>query len=404
MKCRLCFTENIPRFLNLGFHPISDGFLTEVQLHHMEITYPLEVFYCEKCGLVQLGYVVSQDILFGDDYPYTTGTNAAGVEHFKQFAEETVERFRLKNDFIVDIGSNDGTLLQWFEYTGCKVCGVEPVRTIKSKVDKVPGFWNIAVANLLHCQHGKAKVITATNVFAHCPDLHGFMKGIDILLDDKGVFIIESPYLLDLIDNLEYDTIYHEHLSVLAVRPLKYLLDQYNMEIFDIKRVDFHGGSLRYFISRKYADHNWHPISSGVNEGIELEKREIDLVKLKNFAYKVAEARDNLIWYLLSLKRSGKSVAGVCASAKGNTLLNYCGIDLPYITEKSELKIGKYSPGRHIPIVPDERLIEEQPDYALLLACNFKGSIPKILRDKGYKGKFILPWPSPHTETMLDHV
>lgn len=393
MNCRICSNNKLIRILDLGFHPPSDSFLTEAQLQEPEIYYPLELYYCEKCGLVQLGYIVPKEILFNDDYPYTTGTNKAGVEHFRRFAKETVKRFKLgKDDLIIDIGSNDGTLLQGFKNHGCKVLGIEPCKHLSNMANqggiKTTNCFFSRVTSLF-CE--RAKLITATNVFAHIDDLHDFIKGIDIVLTDDGVFIIEAPYLLDMLNYLLYDQIYHEHLSYLAVTPLKTLFAKYNMEIFDVENVDFHGGSLRYFVARTGS----YPISTNVDKFLEMEQREIDLVKLENFAYRVRESREKLLWFLLSLKRSKKRVVGLCASAKGNTLLNYCGIDLDYISEKSELKVEKYSPGRHIKIISDETLVRDAPDYALMLACNFSGSIIPILREKGFKGKFILPLPSP---------
>lgn len=395
MNCRICSNDDLTKTLNLGLHPPSDGFLSEEQIQQPETYYPLELYYCDKCNLVQLGYVVPKEVLYNDDYPYTTGTNRVGVEHFRQFAKETVERFKLgKDDLVVDIGSNDGTLLQGFKNAGCEVLGIEPCKHLADMANQggiftlhkffpsdVDGFYT----------DGPVKLITATNVFAHVDDLHDFTDRVAFLLADDGIFIIEAPYLLDMLDHLLYDQIYHEHLSYLSVTPLKVLFEKYNMEIFDVQNLDFHGGSLRYFVARN----GQYPTSTNVKRFLEMEQREINLVKLENFAHRVRESREKLLWFLLSLKRAKKRVVGLCASAKGNTLLNYCGIDLDYIAEKSPLKVGRYSPGRHIRVVSDETMIRDAPDYALLLACNFSGSIIPILREKGFKGKFILPLPSP---------
>jgi len=393
MKCRICSNDKLLKVLDLGFHPVSDGFLTREQLKGCEVYYPLELYFCAKCSLVQLGYVVPKEILFSDDYPYATGTNKAGVEHFRQFAKETVERFKLgKDDLVVDIGSNDGTLLQGFKNFGCRVLGVEPCKHLadmatQGGIDTIPCFFG-PVQNILK---QKAHIIAATNVFAHINDLHEFMKNVKGALTNDGIFIIEAPYLLDMLDGLLYDQIYHEHLSYLAVRPLKALFAKYNMEIFDVQKVDFHGGSLRYFVARN----GKYPTSTNVGRLLHLEKYSVDKIRFENFAHRVRKSREKLLWFILSLKRAGKRVVGVCAAAKGNTLLNYCHIDLDYISEKSELKVGKYSPGRHIKVISDEEMIADQPEYALMLACNFAGSIIPILRKKGYKGKFILPLPQP---------
>jgi len=248
MKCRICGSENLKLFIDLGHHPPSDAFLTEAQLKKPEIYYPLQVYYCEECGLSQLGYVVPKETLFGDDYPYTTGTNKAGVKHFRQLAQEVTEKYNLtKDDLVVDIGGNDGTLLEGFD---TRVLNVEPVTTIESKVKTIYQFWRPFVARLITRQHGKAKVILATNVFAHVDNIHEFMDGITILLADDGVFVIEAPHVDELLKNCEYDTIYHEHLSYLSHKPIEYLCNMYDMTIADSKYIDFHGGSYRYFIHR----------------------------------------------------------------------------------------------------------------------------------------------------------
>lgn len=385
MNCRICGGTRLKKFLDLGHHPPSDAFLTEKQLHEPEIHYPLDVYYCEDCSLVQLGYVVPKEILFPDDYPYTTGTNAAGVEHFRELAHSIIERYPLTSeDLVVDVGGNDGTLLEFFKDHGCKTMNVEPVAGIPSKVPKICEFWDRYWATHIKNSLGPAKVITATNVVAHIDNLHEFMRGVDILLADEGVLVIEAPSVRELIANVEYDTIYHEHLSYLDGFPLDELVRLYNMSIVYEETHDFHGGSIRYFIIRGPNCMRLYPAPLTYDGSY------------KDFEQKVQHNRQELRATLGVIKAAGGHIAGVCASAKGNTLLNYCKIGtetLEFITEVSKFKIGKYSPGMHIPIVSDERLIQEQPEYALMLACNFKGSIIPILREKGYKGQFILPWP-----------
>jgi len=386
MKCRICNNTNLTLFLDLGHQPPSDAFLTEQQLKEPETYYPLEVYYCNECGLVQLGYTVPKEILFGDDYPYTTGTNTAGVEHFRQFAKDVTERFGLKkDDLVVDIGSNDGTLLQGFKDLGFDVYGIEPVQKAgeiarQNGINTAITWWNVKIAQIIG---RKAKVITATNVFAHVDDLHDFMKGIDILLADDGVFVIEAPYLGNLLDNFEYDTMYHEHLSYLTEYPVEVLCNQYGMTVIQSKHQAIHGGSCRYFIKRAKPELKYF-----FNYKYFLEE----------FSQKVQQHREKLKWMLTCIKRAKKRIVGVSAPAKGNTLLNYCKIGtetLDYLTEKSKFKIGKYSPGIHIPVVSDERLIKDQPEYAMVLAWNFKEPIMKNLRKMGYKGNFIIPIPEP---------
>lgn len=403
-RCRVCNSKKMTKFLDLGFSPLADAFLFPEQLREPETYYPLEVFICDNCSLIQLGYVVSPKTLFQQNYPYDMSVTQAGAQHFYSLGKYIASRFDLRSkDLIVDIGSNTGVLLSGFKAEGFKVLGVEPAPEIckiaqRNGIETLNDFFSLETAHKIVKKKGQAKVITATNVFAHVNDLHSFVKGVETLLADKGIFMIEAPYLLDLIEKLEYDTIYHEHLSYLSVKPLIELFNQFEMRIFDIERLSIHGGSLRYFIARD----GDYPISNSVNNLVKLEKRKklYEMATLNNFADLVRKNAAELTWMLRSLKRKCKRIAGVSASAKSTTLLNYCRIGpelLDFVTEKSPLKIGKYTPGTHIPIVPDEKLFEEIPEYALLLAWNFAESIMKKLsKYKEAGGKFIIPIPEPH--------
>jgi hypothetical protein len=402
--CRICHSKSLTKFLDLGFTPLADDFLSPERIREPEVHYPLEVFICNNCSLVQIGYVVSPEILFRKDYPYEASMTETGVKHFHSLAKEASSRFGLSSDdLVVDIGSNVGVLLQGFKKQGAEVLGIEPARNIceiaiKNGIETIDDFFSRDLALKIVKEQKKAKIVAGTNVVAHINDYHSFVKGLDILLDKEGVFIFEAPYLGDLIENLEYDTIYHEHLSYISVKPMNILFHKFGMEIFDVKKVAIHGGSLRYFVSRE----NTYPISNKVDKILELEKEkkihEIDT--LKNFAKSVQRNREDLSWMLKSLKHEGKRIAGVSAPAKGMTLLNYCRIGpeiLDFVTEKSTLKIGKYTPGTHIPIVSDSELIKQIPDYVLLMAWNFADEIIKNLKDyKETGGKFIIPVPKPH--------
>ena len=391
MICRICKGTDLEKFLDLGHHPPSDAFLTEEQLREPETHYPLDVWVCKTCGLVQLGYVVPKEVLFNHEYPYTTGSNTEGIEHFRNFAFHVARWWKLtKNDLVVDIGSNDGTLLQGFKNLGCRVLGVEPcykigLKAVVNGINTFPGFFNEFIGGGLAYDHGKAKIITATNVFAHVDDLHEFMKAVDILLAPDGIFIIEAPHLSELIKNLAYDTIYHEHLSYLHHYPIDYLASKFGMELFDAEAYPVHGGTVRYYLRR--GTHG----TPHMNDPY--------IPALHQFAQQVVNHKHSLYHKLSLIRQSGYSIVGVSAPAKGNTLLNYCNIGpdiLDYLTEVSEHKIGKYSPGMHIPVVPDDRLIEDQPHYALILAWNWKEAIMTSLRKKGYRGKFIIPLPEPY--------
>jgi len=404
MNCRICDNKILTKFLDLGFTPPADDFLSQDRLNDPEMWYPLEVFICNNCSLVQLGYVVPPEILFQNDYPYESSITKTGVKHFHSFAKSVFLRFNLKpNDLVIDIGSNVGVLLQGFKNQGAKVLGIDPALNIseianKNGIETINDFFNEDLANKIIKTRKKAKIITGTNVFAHINDIKSTVRSIKLLLEKDGIVIIEAPYVVDLIKNLEYDTIYHEHLSYLAIKPLKILFQKFGMEIFDVEKKGIHGGTLRYYISRK----NMYPISTNMSKFIKFEEDAVisELKTLNNFSISVQKNRENLTWMLKSLKHNGKKIAAVSAPAKGMTLLNYCRIGsdiLDFVTEKSTLKIGKYTPGTHIPVVPDAELINQMPDYVLLLAWNFADEIIRNLKEyKDAGGKFIIPIPEPH--------
>jgi SAM-dependent methyltransferase len=392
------------KFLDLGFTPPADQFKRKDQLAEPEIYYPLEVCVCEDCNFIQLNHVVSPEVLYRNDYPYESSITKTGHIHWGNFAKSVVDRLQLdKNDLVVDIGSNVGVLLEAFKNQGVRIQGVDPAANIvmiakERGIDTICDFFNDETVNNILDIKGRASVVTGTNVFAHIDDLNIFIENISRLIkDDTGVFIFEAPYFVNLINKLEYDTIYHEHLSYLSVKPLVPFFEKYNMEIFFIEETDIHGGSFRVYVGRK----SQHDVSDIVRDMIKKEE-EMNLYSpevLNKFAENVRKNRDELIWLLNSIKHEGKSIVGVSAPAKGMTLLNYCKIGnniLDVVTEKSTLKIGRYTPGTHIPLVPDSYLLEKQPDYALLLAWNFADEIISNLSEYRKRGgKFIIPIPMP---------
>ena len=402
-SCRLCGNNKLTQFLDLGYTPPADTFLSKAQLDEPETHYPLKVLRCDSCMFVQLSYVVPQDVLYRNDYPYESSITRTGRKHFDDFAKVIVETYGLADtDLVIDVGSNVGVLLKGFQDRGCRVLGIEPADNIaqianKNNIQTEPVFFSTDVAKQILSNYGKTKVITASNVFAHIDDLNAVLECLDILLDDDGIFVIEAPYLANLISNLEYDTIYHEHLSYLSIKPLVLFFKNNGFEIFDIQQVDIHGGSIRIFVSRQSS----RRISEKVSNMIKIEN-DNDIYSTNNlmsFSNNVKQNRSDLMSLLYSLKSDGKRIAAVSAPAKGMTLLNYCGIGkniLEFVTEKSNLKINKYTPGGHIKVLPDSALVTEEIDYALLLAWNFKDEIMGNLseyRDAG--GKFIIPIPNP---------
>jgi len=381
MKCRICNKDTIG-YLNLGNHPPSDNFLTKEQLEEAgERVHPLALVYCPSCSLSQLSHVVPAHELYNSEYPYETGLNSGGVKHFEEMAQSIQREFT--PNYVVDIGSNDGTLLSGFD---CKVCGIDPV-PLKAKVHTINRFFTLGAVNDALEYGGEADVVTATNVFAHIDDLHGFMECLKYLLAYDGVFIIEAPYFMDLVDNLAFDTVYHEHLSYLSIKPLAHLFRKYDMEIFNVRHFPIHCGTMRYYVARK----GLYKIRKAVDKYFDYEL-EYNINRLNEFAFDVDMFKFMFRNSLRNYKWNGKSIVGVSAPAKGNTLLNYCEIDttiLDYITEKSDKKIGRFTPGTHIPVVPDSRLIEDQPDYAVILAHNWAEQIKESLKD--YKGEWVIP-------------
>ena len=400
MLCYICKQDKLATFLNLGAQPPSDAFLRVEDLVKPEINFPLEVMVCKNCFLVQLGYAVDPELLFRD-YVYTSGTNNSLRVNFKNLVDYLVGRFSLTSaDLAVDIGSNDGTLLENYLPHGVKVLGIDPSSVasiaIKKGLPTMVDFFNEEVAIQALEKYGSAKIITATNVFAHVDALDSLMNGIVRLLADDGVFISESHYLLDLVTKMQYDAVYHEHLRYYSLKPLKLLFENFGMEIIDAEKITTHGGSIRVYAAKKGS----HPVAPAVQERIK-EEEEAGLYKLETFidyGKKVQDTKLTLLQMIVELKRDGKRVVGIGAPAKGNTLLNYCRLDpdlIDYLVEKSALKIGLFAPGTHIPVVAEEKLFSEQPEYGLLLSWNIADELIPKIRNAGFKGKFIVPNPVP---------
>jgi SAM-dependent methyltransferase len=399
----MCGSTKLYRFLDLGFTPPADQFRRKDQLREPDVHYPLQVVMCESCGLAQLNYVVSPEVLYRSDYPYESSTTQTGRKHWAEFAASVVKRLGLgPGSLAVDIGSNVGVLLAAFRDQGMRVQGVDPAANIvmiarENGIDTICEFFNEDTARQIVAEKGPASVVTATNVFAHVDDLDALVTSVKALLEERGVFIFEAPYFVNLLKQNEYDTIYHEHLSYLSAKPLVPFFAKHGMDVFHIEQNDIHGGSFRVFVAHK----GQRPVSGEVADLIAEEERLgiYTRARLDRFAEEVRENKRDLTWLLQSLKHQGKRVVAVSAPAKGMTLLNYCRMDndlLDFVTEKSTLKIGRYTPGAHIPVVPDSELLAQQPDYALLLAWNFAEEIMRNLEDYRRKGgKFIIPIPSP---------
>lgn len=399
MLCRICKNKSLYEFCSLGIQPLANSFIKKHDLSKKEKKFPLKLCVCMKCGMVQLSDVVPAKLMFRN-YLYIPSASKTRVEHFVELATTLKDRLKLtEKDLAVDIGSNDGSLLEIYVQLGIKILGVDPSINL-AKVAELKGITTVndyftrKTARKIVKQYGKAKAITATNVFAHVDDIHEFVKGIEILLSDDGAFVIEFPYLVDFIENCEFDTVYHEHLSYLGVRALLELFRNTSLEIFSIQRMELDGGSLRVFVRQKKKTQERFPEVEKLVK-LELDKKFDTLAPFKEFAKNVKNRRDNFLRLLSDLKKKKKKIVGYGAPAKGNTFLNYCKIttkDIWYVVDSTPYKQGLYLPGTHIPIYHENKIMSETPDYVIILAWNFADEIIKKnapLRRKGVK--FILP-------------
>ena len=401
--CRICGSTQLTQFLTLGPTPLANSFLKSPEEFALERSYPLDVYFCQNCSLVQLLDVIDPEVLFRD-YIYVTGTSSTMAEHNRNYARQVVDRLNLsKQSLVVEIASNDGSLLQCFKERGVRTLGIEPATNIvefarERGIETINQFFNSQIASQLVAHYGKAQAVIGNNVLAHVDDTRDFIDGFRQLVADDGLVIIEVPYLLDLIDRLEYDTIYHEHLCYFSVNALLHLCDEAGLSIFEIEKLPVHGGSLRMYAGnpQKFGDH-----SPQVRSWAELERSNgfTNFSRYQRFANQVYKNRQNLLSLLNSLRDEGKMLAGYGAPAKGNTLLNFCDIDtslLPYTVDKNPMKVGLFTPGMHIPVLPVSTLVELQPDFVLILAWNFAEEIMFQQQEYLQKGgKFIIPVPIP---------
>jgi SAM-dependent methyltransferase len=386
-------------YLPLGSHPPANAFLRADQLNQPECSFDLATHVCLRCGLVQIPDKVPRG--FFEHYLYVPSASDTMHRHFAQFARQLSERFLSHADLLVDIGCNDGLFLSAAHNMGIRTLGVDPALNIaelarQKGLSVVTRYFNPETAEHILATHGKAQVIVTTNALNHVDDLHEFMKGVATLLAAEGVFVVEVPQVLTLLEKNEFDTIYHEHLSVFSIRSLADLFRSFDMSIFDIEELEVHGGSVRVYARRR-----GDPGNSVVAHWLEREHAAglFEAETFENAAESARRTRSGLLALLDEFKRARQRIAGYGASAKGNTLLNFCGIGtdrLEYIVDRNPLKQGLYSPGMHIPIAGPERLAEDPPDCLLLLAWNFAEEIVEQQEEfRARGGKFIRPIPMP---------
>jgi SAM-dependent methyltransferase len=388
--CRSCGQTGLTIILSLGQTPLANALLTSEQLGQTEPAYALDLAFCSNCSLVQITETVPPEKLFSE-YLYFSSFSDTMVRHACEIAARLVQSRQLDtNSLVIEIASNDGYLLQHYKRAGVPVLGIEPASNIASVARDKHGiptlceFFDESLAKRLSEQGQRADVIHANNVLAHVADLNGVARGLRLLLKDDGLAVIEVPYVRDMIDNCEFDTIYHEHLCYFSLASLKNLFERHGLFIKDVERLPIHGGSLRLFIGKSQPDNagEW-----GANR----------LEFYRGFGAKVEKLREDLIALLTRLKAEGKRIAAYGASAKGSTLLNYCGLGtdvLDYVVDRSTVKQGYYTPGMHLPIYAPEELLKTQPDYVLLLTWNFAEEILQQQAEfRRLGGRFIVPIP-----------
>lgn len=397
----MCKGKNLKKIIRLSPTPPANAFLKKSTLIKKEYFFPLQVNFCSECGQLQLTHVVSPELLFRN-YVYVSSTSPVFVAHFEEYAKDLIKRFKLsKKSFVIDIGSNDGILLKPLKKAGVNVLGVDPAIDIAKKatnngIKTLPNFLNIKLAMKIVKKYGQADVVCANNAFAHIHDLDEIVESVKILTKSNGIFVIEFPYLIDFIEKNLFDTIYHEHLSYLSLRPLNAIFERLGMQIFDAKKVDSHGGSLRVYIQKQREQKK---VQDSVAVFIDKE-RKLGLDNISTylkFAKKIEVNKKKLIKLLKKLKSQNKTLVGYGAPAKGNTLLNFYKIGpkiLDYIVDDSKYKQGLYTPGTHIPIASFSKFAKTKPDYIFILAWNFANPLMNKLSDfKKDGGHFIIPVP-----------
>lgn len=403
-ECQVCASPDLIPVIFLGYLPPVNTMRPIGVRPDTESAFPAEMLYCTRCHLVQLGLAVDPNILFPPEYPYTSGSTRILRENFAQLHNEVEHIIGLSlDDLIIDIGSNDGTLLSNFQQHGHRVLGIEPTDTAKIAIGRgirtINRFFDRDSASEAVAEHGYARLVTAANVFAHIHGVDEVMASVKLLVGDDGIFITESHYLGGLIRTLQYDTIYHEHLRYYSVHSIKYLLEKHGFHVFHVTRIPTHGGSIRVYASRSA---QWQPDASV--EQLLFEEREEGLTGtswIEPFRKRVNESKLALYELLAGVKRARKNIDGVGAPSRASTLINYVGLDDITLDSVLEIgtsqKVGKYIPGTVIPVVDEKKkLAERQPEYLLLLSWHIADELCRNLKKNGFTGDFIVPLPQPH--------
>jgi hypothetical protein len=404
MHCRFCKTELEHVFIDLVNSPASNSFLIKEQLNEPEIFYPLKVYTCYNCFLVQIDEFKKSDAIFSNEYVYFSSFSTTWLKHARDYTDMMINRFGFDaTSQIIEIASNDGYLLQYFKERNIPVLGIEPTantaevamgRGIRTVID----FFGAELASrLVNNWEVKADLLLGNNVLAHVPDIVDFVKGMKIILASTGVITMEFPHLMQLVDNTQFDTIYHEHFSYLSFYTVKQIFESEGLELFDVDEIPTHGGSLRIYA--KHKENSQKPISSNVTDLLKKEagKGMTTPGYYHNFQEKALQVKLSLISFLIEQKRAGKKIAAYGAAAKGNTLLNYCGVKndlIEYVADANPHKQNKWLPASHIPVVNEAYLKANRPDYVIILPWNLKSEITQQLSYiSEWGGKFVIPIP-----------
>ena len=401
--CRFCGAVLEHTFCDLGMSPLSNAFLSEQQLQHMEPFYPLHAYVCAKCFLVQLQEFESPRHIFAEDYAYFSSYSQTWLDHARNYAEYMVRRFGYgPKSQVIEIASNDGYLLQYFKQKNIPVLGIEPAENCARAAEQVGiptlvKFFGTALSKELQAQGRSANLLLGNNVLAHVPDLNDFVAGLKILLAAHGVITMEFPHLLRLMLENQFDTIYHEHFSYFSFYTVEKVFARHGLKLFDVEQLPTHGGSLRIFAAHA---EDASKMSSDRVQRLREEEIAFGIAELKTylgFSEQVKRIKRKLLEFLIDAKASGKTIVGYGAPAKGNTLLNYCGIRgdfIDYTVDRSPHKQGKFLPGTHIPVYAPEKIRETRPDYVLILPWNIKDEIVAQIADiRSWGGRFVVPIP-----------
>jgi hypothetical protein len=403
MKCRFCGKELSYVFADLGNAPPSNSFLKQEQLNEPEVFYPLKLFVCDRCFLVQVDEYKKSDEIFNNEYAYFSSYSKTWLENAKQYADLIVSRFPLsQKSLIIEIASNDGYLLQYFKEKALHVLGIEPAKNTaqiaKSKgIDTIEDFFGETLAQGLVKEHRKADLLIGNNVLAHVPNIHDFVKGLKILLKDDGIITMEFPHIMQLIAHNQFDTIYHEHFSYFSFMTVKSIFESYKLTIFDVDELSTHGGSLRIYASHEQNKNR--PISGTVNALLEKEyskgMNKIDFYL--NFQDRINKVKNEFLRFLIEQRWMDKKIIAYGAAAKGNTFLNYCGIKkdlIEFVVDASPHKQGKLLPASHIPVVDESRIKAYKPDFVVILPWNIKEEImTQLSYIREWGARFVMAIP-----------